>query len=186
MLAHAARRGFASAGVVATILNDFLLSHLQQSVDQGCAALLCYKFHRLTVTLPVASRDFWRYLPSCLLADLIVIVGLRFLCRRIRGSRRWKHTDRRVGHRYFPSTSTVADEENMLLQEDCDEKSDPDSCIRSNSQNRGRGVIALTWTLTVICVSLVTFTVLAIGAFHAGGKQAGPCDLELEDVSVLY
>lgn len=55
-------------------------------VDQASFALLYYKLHKLSITLPLHSKTLWYYAPSCLLSDFIVIAGLQmaaaYLARR--------------------------------------------------------------------------------------------------------
>jgi hypothetical protein len=46
-------------------------------VDQASFALLYYKLHKLSITLPLHSKTFWYYAPSCLLSDILVIAGLQ-------------------------------------------------------------------------------------------------------------
>lgn len=49
-------------------------------VDQACVSLLCFKLHRLSITLPPSYSSFWLYLPSCLLSDLLVTAALQ-ICK---------------------------------------------------------------------------------------------------------
>lgn len=61
----------------------FISRHLQAIVNLGCSGIVCYKLNRLSITLSVLSLEFWKYLPSCLLSDLVAIAALQLLTRWI-------------------------------------------------------------------------------------------------------
>lgn len=70
---------------------------LKGAVDQASAALLCYKVHRINVSLPILSADFWRYLPACALSDLVAIAVLQILARWVLSGRRIPPASSRSG-----------------------------------------------------------------------------------------
>lgn len=184
---------------MAALATQFLVAHLQPVVDQACAALVCYKLHRLTITLPVLSLDFWRYLPSCMLSDFIAIVVLQFITRwTVANARRGaagasSAQARRIsnssssnassdGHRSSASSAfsmsdddpSTASEAGLLLyhSQATGEKGESWKDGQDSTEHAPSWKIwaAFSFLLFFISFSQIIFAVLAIGAFQAGGK----------------
>lgn len=143
-----------------------LVKSVQPLLDQACAALVCYKLHRLTITLPVNSLAFWTYLPSCLLADVIVIALLQYACGKVlyasddgEGAAAVAISQRRQSYGFL-----LDEAEEASLMPHKSKSTSPTRRPRKTS-------LALILALIVTSLILVGFTVLAIGSFEAGGEH---------------
>lgn len=111
-------------------------------VDQACVALLCFKLHKLSITLPPSSSSFWLYLPSCLLSDLVVIAALQ-ICKS------YLYQSAPPEGYHDPNLPAIAKEQSHL----------------------GPFKSVAEWVMSLISLLTIYFATVAIGAYEAGGAS---------------
>lgn len=76
-LRHILRYSYNGLSELFNIIHPTRWSMITHLTDQASWSLICYKLYVLSITLPVNSKLYFYYLPSCLLSDLVAVLLLQ-------------------------------------------------------------------------------------------------------------